>query len=162
MNDLTSLIERIEAATGGERELDAEIWLACTPGATRDKWSYIHKATGRECTVDETRDATDRLIIVPSYTSSLDAALTLLPEGLWWRGGTCSVSSEATVCPDHNGPHRERLLRECQPTELIWDEGIETELRPGSNNALIRALLASILRARQAAQSGQAQTEARK
>jgi len=82
MSDLSSLIERIEAATGGDRELDAEIWLTCTPGATRDKWSYVHKATGRECTVDETRDATDRLIIVPSYTTSIDAALTLLPEGL--------------------------------------------------------------------------------
>ncbi len=82
MTSLTSLIERIEAATGGDRELDAEIWLACTPGATRDKWSYIHKATGRECTVDETRDVTDRLIIVPSFTASLDAVLTLLPEGL--------------------------------------------------------------------------------
>ncbi len=82
MTSLTSLIERIEAATGGDMELDAEIWLACTPGATRDKWSYIHKATGRECTVDETRDATYRLIIVPEYTTSIDAALTLLPEGL--------------------------------------------------------------------------------
>lgn len=152
MPDLSDLISRVEKASGPDRDLEAEIWLACTPGATRNKWSYVHKATGRECTVDETRDATDRLIIVPSFTASLDAVLTLLPDGFWWRGGTCSVSSEATVCPDHNGPHRERLLREYPPTELIWDEGIETELRPGSNNALIRALLSAILSARQAMQ----------
>lgn len=82
MTSLTSLIERIEAATEGSQELDKVIWLACTPGATRDKWSYIHRATGRECTVDETRDETGRLIIVPSYSTSIDAALTLLPEGL--------------------------------------------------------------------------------
>ena len=82
MTSLTSLIERIEVATEGSRELDGDIWLACTPGATRDKWSYIHKATGRECTVDETRDATDRLIIVPSFTTSIDAVLTLLPKGM--------------------------------------------------------------------------------
>lgn len=152
MTSLTSLIERIEVATEGSRELDGEIWLACTPGATRFKRPYIHKLTGRECTVDETRDKFGYLVSVPRYMESLDAVLTLLPEGFWWRGGTCSVSSEATVCPDHNGPHRERLLRECPPTELIWDEGIETELRPGSNNALIRALLTAILRAKQAMQ----------
>lgn len=80
MTSLTSLIERIEAATEGSRELDGDIWLASTPGAMRDKWSYIHKATGRECTVDETRDETGRLIIVPEYSTSIDAALTLLPD----------------------------------------------------------------------------------
>ena len=82
MTDLLVLADRVEKLTGPDRDLEAEIWLACTPGATRDKWSYIHKATGRECTVDETRDATGRLVIVPSYSTSIDAALTLLPEGL--------------------------------------------------------------------------------
>lgn len=82
MPDLSDLISRVEKASGPDRDLEAEIWLACTPGATRNKWSYVHKATGRECTVDETRDATDRLIIVPSFTTSIDAALTLLPKGM--------------------------------------------------------------------------------
>lgn len=130
MNDLTSLIERIEAATGGERELDAEIWLACTPGATRDKWSYIHKATGRECTVDETRDATDRLIIVPEYTTSIDAVLTLLPDGYDW-----SLFFD-------NGA----ALAGCQPAS---EDGCDTTDTPGATPCL--ALLAAILRARQAA-----------
>lgn len=82
MADLLVLADRVEKLTGPDCDLEAEIWLACTPGATRNKWSYVHKATGRECTVDETRDVTDRLIIVPSFTASLDAVLTLLPEGL--------------------------------------------------------------------------------
>ena len=82
MPDLSDLISRVEKASGPDRDLEAEIWLACTPGATRNKWSYVHKATGRECTVDETRDATDRLIIVPSFTTSIDAVLTLLPKGM--------------------------------------------------------------------------------
>ena len=76
-----ALALRCEQATGADRELDAEIWLACVPGATRKQTSYFHKASGRECAIDETRDATGRLIIVPSYTASLDAALTLAPEG---------------------------------------------------------------------------------
>ena len=130
MTSLTSLIERIEAATGGDRELDAEIWLACTPGATRDKWSYVHRATGRECTVDETRNATDRLIIVPSYTTSIDAALTLLPEGNDW-----SLFFD-------NGA----ALAGCQPAS---EDGCDITDTPGATPAL--ALLAAILSARQAA-----------
>ena len=82
MSDLSSLIERIEAATEGSRELDKVIWLACTPGATRNKWSYVHKATGRECTVDETRDKFGHLVSVPRFMESIDATLTLIPEGM--------------------------------------------------------------------------------
>lgn len=78
---LLALAARVEAASGPDRELDAEAWLATTHGATRRQWSYIHKASGRECHIDETRDATRRLIIVPAYTSSLNSAMTLVPSG---------------------------------------------------------------------------------
>lgn len=37
--------------------------------------------------IDETRDASGRLIIVPFYSESLDAAVTLVPEGLAWTTG---------------------------------------------------------------------------
>lgn len=132
MSDLSSLIERIEAATGGDRELDAEIWLACTSGATRDKWSYIHKATGRECTVDETRDATRRLIIVPEYTTSIDAALTLLPEDCGWLVG--------------NGRTRpDEPLGGARITSLNGD----TVIAEAEAATPVLALLAAILRARQ-------------
>lgn len=87
MTNLLELAAKVEAAEGPDRELDAEIWLACTPGATRDQWSYIHNATGRECHVDETRDASHRLVIIPAYTSSVDAAMMLVPEGWFWRVG---------------------------------------------------------------------------
>ena len=145
MSDLSSLIERIEAATAGDRELDAEIWLACTPGATRDKWSYIHKATGRECTVDETRDATDRLIIVPSYTTSIDAALTLLPEGWWLTLDRYSISDKN---PD---PFAWRVWLKRLVGDVDGDGpcGLAQFFATGSTAPL--ALLAAILRARQAA-----------
>lgn len=129
MSDLSSLIERIEAATGGDRELDAEIWLACTSGATRDKWSYVHRATGRECTVDETRDATGRLVIVPSYSTSIDAALTLLPEGLEFEFTNLYGVAAVSVGINTESPCYAR--------------------REDGNITL--ALLAAILRARQAA-----------
>lgn len=143
MPDLSDLISRVEKASGPDGDLEAEIWLACTPGATRDKWSYIHKATGRECTVDETRDATDRLIIVPSYTTSIDAALTLLPEGLDWLVRT-----------------GERADGD-QPYGHVFD-GARFGIGEAEAATPVLALLAAILRARQAAKSGQAQTEARR
>jgi hypothetical protein len=68
-----------EQATGPDRELDAAIWLLCVPGATRKQWSYVHIATERTCEIDETRDGSGKLIIVPTYSASLDAALTLVP-----------------------------------------------------------------------------------
>lgn len=73
----SDLISALASLTAPDREVDALIWLEFTPGATRKQWSYIHTATGRECHVDETRDATDRLIIVPELTSSLDATVAL-------------------------------------------------------------------------------------
>lgn len=130
MTSLTSLIERIEAATEGSRELDAEIWLACTPGATRNKWSYVHKATGRECTADETRDATGRFIIVPSFTASIEAALTLLPEGWWWSAGVCRRENHASVGSEIGTVEGELIFETFGATAPL-------------------ALLAAILRARQ-------------
>ena len=76
-----ALALRCEQATGPDRELDAAIWLLCVPGATRMQWSYVHIATERTCEIDETRDASGKLIIVPTYSASLDAALTLVPDG---------------------------------------------------------------------------------
>jgi hypothetical protein len=75
------LIEALRQATGPDRELDARIWLAVTPGATR-KATTVNHHTG-PYVIDETRDATGRLIIVPELTGSIDAALTLVPTGLY-------------------------------------------------------------------------------
>ena len=83
-NDVLALAARVESATGADRELDAHVWLACVPGTTRNELRYIHKATGKECVIDETRDANRCLIVVPAYSASLDAALSLVPSGSWW------------------------------------------------------------------------------
>ena len=50
MTSLTSLIERVEAATEGSRELDKVIWLACTSGGNarqvvihpQGNWTRMH------------------------------------------------------------------------------------------------------------------------
>lgn len=84
------LMVRLEAATVGDRELDGAIWQMFTPGATR-RHSVVKSSKGlwADYTIDETREASGRLIVVPSYTSSVDAAFALaaqtLPVGLTWR-----------------------------------------------------------------------------
>lgn len=71
MNDL---IERIEAASGPDRGLDEKIGMAVGLKNTI--------RVGHECL------GTDRIVPVrcPYYTESIDAALTLVPEG-WWLAG---------------------------------------------------------------------------
>jgi hypothetical protein len=59
--DMPALAETVEAATGPDRELDREICLAIRNG----RW--ISPSA------------------VPSYTASIDAAMTLVPEGYFIR-----------------------------------------------------------------------------
>lgn len=71
------LIARVEAGDVS-RELDAEIWLATTKGATRRKSTVTStKGLWPPYVIDETREASGLLVTVPSYTTSLDAAYAL-------------------------------------------------------------------------------------
>lgn len=68
-NDLIALAERCEAATGSDRELDAAIAGLFTHDVESDDgdfwWGPFDAAPTR----------------VPDFTASLDAALSLVPEG---------------------------------------------------------------------------------
>lgn len=78
MTDLSSLIERLEKATEGSRELDGEIWCAAN-GYEFLVWD----GAGVRYRVRETGwYAAEH---VKPYTASLDCALTLVPEGWQWR-----------------------------------------------------------------------------
>lgn len=75
------LIERLERATGASRELDAEIFIAVTPGVAEA--GRIDRSGGcvgwwpKDGPYQSAQDS-------PRYTASLDAALTLVPEGAQW------------------------------------------------------------------------------
>lgn len=135
MSDLTSLIERIEAATEGSRELDVAVILALHPEAGPYQ-PY--------CQGDEPIFWNDpyRKMRCPKVSTSIDAALTLLPEGLDWLVRTGDRAA---------GGH---------PYGHVY-EGNTFGLGEAFATTPALALLAAILRARQAAQSGQAQTEGR-
>ncbi len=80
------LIAKLEAATEGSRELDLEIAMICghdlSSGFT-PTFAYHGDTPVYEWSTGET----------PSYTTSIDAALTLVPEGWYvatiaqWRSG---------------------------------------------------------------------------
>lgn len=174
MITLDELIARAEGETGQDRLLDGQImfalfarpvgdrgyiWPADDPGwvfAMRFSQSMREARSKLEGeTIEWQLPGGDWILMnnlrVPKLTVSLDAALKVFRDalpGFWWRGGTCAVSSEAIVCPDHNCPaHGERLRTECPPTIAHWNEGIEVELRPGNDAALVRSLLAATMRA---------------
>lgn len=136
MTSLTSLIERIEAATEGSRELDVAVIFALHPEAGPYQ---------PHCQGDEPIFWNDpyRKMRCPEISTSIDAALTLLPEGWWWSAGVCRRENHASVGSEIGTVEGELIFETFGATAPL-------------------ALLAAILRARQAAQSGQAQTEARR
>ena len=79
MSDLSSLIARLEAAEGPDRELDCHLWVAAQGGDAR--MNYVESES--KCFVWER--GLDGMWIrgvvnfraVPSYTSSIDAAVSL-------------------------------------------------------------------------------------
>lgn len=151
---MRDLIERLEKATGPDRELDEAIWLAAIPGATRKNlmeefpaekplWEYY----------DPEQRAYFRAGLIPAYTASTDAAVALVERclpGWMWRVASCSVSDDAWVAPDYSCPkHGERLIRELGDTSgdptSHWIDITDVDLRPPGRPAI--ALCLALLRA---------------
>ena len=82
---MTDLLSRLSAATGPSRELDAEIALA-------NGWT--HNIYDRPTFKDPSGQPH---ALPPRYTESIDAALTLMPEGCTWE---ITTGFEARVWPN--------------------------------------------------------------
>ena len=81
------LITALEAAAGPDRELDAEVWLVADPVAYNRKCSFRGMVyAGTVFSAKEKRAWTKRAAAhyAPAYTASIDAALTLVPDGDGW------------------------------------------------------------------------------
>ena len=146
MTDYSALLDKLRAAKGPDRGLDAELWLATTPGATRKQWSYLHEATGRTCDVDETRDSTHRLVVVPEITASVDAALVLVERelpgigmdielranGVWVQLRNVVGVIEDPRATAHPPPrHPDRVGRGDEGARMMCRSVIYTPLPPG-------------------------------
>ena len=89
---MTNLIQRLEQATEGSRELDAEIWFldaAKADGPVKEgaeDYGGIERTNWMKGSIGIWDDQ------LPHYTTSVDAALTLVPDGFWVEGTLSSPS----------------------------------------------------------------------
>lgn len=77
---MRDLIERLERATGPDRELDAAIIFALYPGAQVNQYCV----GDTEPVVFHAEPLVPNKHDLPEFTKSLDAALTLVPDGWMW------------------------------------------------------------------------------
>lgn len=112
MTSLSDLIERLEKATGADRELDALIYIQKYPESADDPgpsigghgWAFLRYGVVRDD--------------VPLYTDSVDAARTLVPKGHHWHLHVVShfgCIPCAGVCPDGD----DRIEHHAAPTPAI-------------------------------------------
>lgn len=85
---IAELIERLEKAEGPDREIDADLVCVCCPGALVSQ--YIASDAEPSVFHAHALGLSDRSD-VPAYTSSLDAALSLV-ERRGWRPYTLDAS----------------------------------------------------------------------
>jgi hypothetical protein len=129
---ITSLLERVEKATGPDRKLDGEIFAAF------ETYSYgdvIPAAGGMVVYAGPAPHAPGqgRFEVAPKYTSSLDAALALVEEKM----KVCAISTSM----DPSG---------CGATLVWWPDGLgeEREVKAeGCGWTMSQAVLSALLRA---------------
>lgn len=171
---LKSLLERVKAAEGADRDLDLEAYCA----ATGEAWEWVrpHSMLGIDKLLakpvgDVTHwdvsgaarlysgpsgrpDGWQGMKNVPAFTASVDAARALVKRSLpdWWvTSGLCSLSGHASIGPDYNGSAAERLKAEFPP-ECFDHGGFDADLGPGDGpHRECLAIIACILSAKLAA-----------
>lgn len=83
---MTDLAARCETAEGPDRGLDVEIAVAVE---REHETRLLRCLDGAECRAPWRADpySPGNTIPTPRYTESADAALTLIPDGMWWLIG---------------------------------------------------------------------------
>jgi len=153
MTDLAKLIADLESAEAGSRELDARIWAELDDRSVRQIDNLI-MAKSRVAPHDECRLGTidpgvshrhfqiaASMPPIPHYTTSLDAALTLVPKGwVWGKSHTWQGTFMECYPPRWIGPR--------DVEDIIYDE--KTRRPTGGNTEDARSLCIAALRAMQA------------
>jgi len=80
MTDLADLRARVEEANGPDRESDARLWTWLNGWTFRKVCHLGHTIGGQPTFSFRTSDGDKALHVVPAYTASLDAVLTLVGE----------------------------------------------------------------------------------
>ncbi len=121
MSDLASLIEKLEEAEGPDRSIDGMIAHALEISMPDDPAGWP-----------------------PRYTESLDAAMTLIPEGCAW------LARNHNGKPNHDGEGRGKRAF---ANVYFWNEEDDAPLNPTWANTPAIALTAAALKARAASPS---------
>jgi hypothetical protein len=79
---LPDLIALLEMTTGPDRFLDAKIWCAVHPPENGQEYMPFHRGK-----VLISQGDYHKMIEAPHYTTSVDAAMTLIPPHVWWMVG---------------------------------------------------------------------------
>jgi hypothetical protein len=105
-DELLALAARVEAATGVDQILDADILLAASPELAAAPWERVAYSSGmRAFFVDRSDPDRNNVVSPPAFTSSLDAAASLVPEGYAWAvyGGTREEGHATAYCVPKGG-----------------------------------------------------------
>lgn len=102
MSGELTLIQKLEAAPEGSRELDGDIWWFTDPAhASR---VYYNATSGPPRPLGPVMPhGLGRLAVeqhAPHYTTSIDAAIKLVPAGHGWACDQCSLDAHAFVFLD--------------------------------------------------------------
>lgn len=123
---MKELIERLEKATGPDRELDG--WIAVNVGAlvkrsVADVTEWFTVVNGRQCHAcyeSQDGDAPSEVPArVPHYTTSIDAALTLVPEDHDWKAGYSKHVRHYAEARDLMHPHKGVFVGETDASRAV-------------------------------------------
>ncbi len=148
------LVERVERAAGPDRELDCLIQVAVTPDAkcmTDPGHGTVGSTFGvmRDIDFDVWRQHRTGVLgpfyygEPPAYTASIDAAMTLVPEGWWLYAVDASITGRFVV--SLRGP---LMAVEYEDTTARISDMMIPAMAAGIANSLATAVTAASLRAR--------------
>lgn len=107
---MKDLIDRLEKATGPDRELDGLIWWSLDHNSARR--AFWNASVGRpKDIIDLPKDGLGRMAVIacaPRYTGSFDAAWTMVPKGFGVhiddRAADHTITSETAYAAVRNRP----------------------------------------------------------
>ena len=152
MPDIQSLIERVEAATGPSYELDCAIWDAVYPGERQARFDALtakgqpyHRRLGPA-------DMDGYVKPLRSFTTSLDAAMTLVPRG-WIVEIRRYFNNDGEFVSAASLTDSFTVGRGCDPEEEVTVSSRIVERRQGADPTPL-ALCAVALKARNPSHEG--------
>lgn len=128
--EIESIIGRLEKATGPDREIDGEIEAALgAPSFTRfdlaEGYHWEFEADGMAGEVSafsvlgNKTSRRQKRFQAPVYTASVDAALTLLPEGFKWKLGYSRHVPCVAELVDYSDRAAGQFVGECDSNHAV-------------------------------------------